>query len=92
MVSSNRRGNRKNVPNVPVPEKGHTLGKSHEVIILSNLVKMNKELVKVLGAVCDGFEQMDALYIDLYKDALKSAKEGLEKLDDIEGKLLRKQR
>ena len=53
---------------------------------------MNKELVKVLGAVCDGFEQMDALYIDLYKDALKSAIEGLEKLDDIEGKLLRKQR
>ena len=53
---------------------------------------MNKELVKVLGAVCDGFEQMDTLYIDLYKDALKSAKEGLEKLDDIEGKLLRKQR
>lgn len=53
---------------------------------------MNKELVRVLGAVCDGFEQMDAMHIDLYKDTLKTAATALEQLEDIESKLLRKQK
>ena len=92
MVCPDRRSNRKNVRKVPVSEKGHNLSKSHEVIILSNLVKMNKELVRVLGAVCDGFEQMDAMHIDLYKDTLKTAATALGQLEDIESKLLRKQK
>lgn len=53
---------------------------------------MNKELVRVLGAVCDGFEQMDAMHIDLYKDTLKTAATALGQLEDIESKLLRKQK
>lgn len=53
---------------------------------------MNKELVTVLGAVCEGFEMLDAMHLDLYKDALKTATAALEQLEDIESKLLRKQK